>query len=81
MSFEVIWSPAAEAALLHFSNWRAAERTARAVYQLAQTGRGDLRRIGTSESEFNLYVGACCVRLSLERRARRILVWHAFVLR
>jgi hypothetical protein len=81
MSLEVVWSAGAEAALLRMPSWRVAERTARAVYDLAATGRGDLRRIGASRTEFALYVGRCCVRLSLDRAAKQITVWHAFVLR
>jgi hypothetical protein len=81
MSLEVVWSPAAEAAFLRLPHWRDAERIARAVHELAATGRGNLRRRGTSETEFNLYVGSSCVRLSLDRASRRITVWHVFVLR
>jgi hypothetical protein len=81
MSLEVIWSPAGEAALLRLRSWRTAERVARAVYDLAATGQGRLRRRGTSLTEFSLYVGSCCVRLSLDRAARTITIWHVFELR
>jgi hypothetical protein len=81
MSLEVVWSPAAEAELRALPSWRMAERVARAVYELAATGRGELRRVGASRTEFALYVGPCCVRLSLDRDARQISVWHLFVLR
>jgi plasmid stabilization system protein ParE len=81
MSFEVVWSPAAEAALQRLPTWVAAERVARAVHALAATGKGDLRRRGTSTTEFALYVGPYCVRLSLDAPAKQIHVWTVFTLR
>jgi hypothetical protein len=81
MSFEVIWSPAAEASLRSLPSWQMAARVARAVTELATTGRGDLRRIGTSRTEFAFYVSSCCVRLSLDRPAGQIQVWTVFALR
>lgn len=67
--------------LLRLPSWRLAARVARAISELAGTGRGDLRRIGESRTEFALYVESCCVRLSLDAEARRIDVWTVFVLR
>ncbi len=81
MSLEVVWSPAAEAALQRLPSWRLAELVARAVHDLATTGRGDLRRVGTSQTEFSLHVGACVARLSLDRAERRLHVWTVFTLR
>ncbi len=81
MRLSVIWSPGGEAALLRLSDWRTAERVAHAVHELAATGQGRLRRRGTSRTEFALYVGSCCVRLSLDQAAGSITVWHVFELR
>ena len=78
MSLGVVWSPASEATLRSLTSWRAAERVARAVHELATTGRGDLHRIGTSRTEFALYVDGYCVRLSMDRATRCIHVWSLF---
>lgn len=78
MSFEVSWSLAAEAALRRIPSWRDAATVSQAVYQLAATGEGDLRRRGTSRTEFALYVGSHCVWLSFDRAARKIAVGMIF---
>ena len=49
--------------------------------ELAATGRGDLRRIGESRTEFAVYVESCCVRRSLDAARLRIDVWTVFLLR
>ncbi|MFT3769186.1 MAG: hypothetical protein QM820_27420 [Minicystis sp.] len=81
MSLEVVWSPAGEAALLRLPSWRLAARVARGVEDLARNGEGELRRVGASRTEFALYVGSCCVRLSFDQASRRIDIWHVFELR
>ncbi len=81
MSLEVVWTPGAAEALRWLPHWRDAERAAKAVQELATTGRGNLRRRGTSKTEFALYVGSSCIRLSLDREAMQITVWHVFTLR
>jgi len=81
MILAVTWSPAATATLLKLSDWRMAAEADRAVQRLATTGRGDLRRMGASRTEYSLYVGGCCVRLSLDREAQRITVRYVFALR
>ena len=79
--WEVIWTPAAETALLRMSDWNAMERAARAVHELSVTGRGNLRRRGTSQTDFSLYAGSTCIRLSTDRAEHRITIWWVFTLR
>jgi hypothetical protein len=81
MSFVVVWSVAAEASLRHIPSWREAAAVSRGVYQLAATGKGDLRRRGTSRSEFALYVGSYCVWLSLDHERRQLAVGTVFTAR
>lgn len=81
MSFEVVWPIAATTTLRQLPDWRMVEQADRAVQRLATTGRGDLRRIGKSQTEYSLYVDRCCVRLSMDLEARRITVRYVYAMR
>jgi putative component of toxin-antitoxin plasmid stabilization module len=56
MKFEVTSESSAEYALKNLRDRHASERIARAVHELSVRGVGDVRRRGTSQTEFTLHV-------------------------
>lgn len=77
MSWSLEWEAAAEEGLKHLPSWQAAARVSRAMMDFAQTGRGDVRRLGNGQ-EFRLHVGSCVVRFGIDVPTRTINVWTVF---
>jgi mRNA-degrading endonuclease RelE of RelBE toxin-antitoxin system len=80
MTYTVEWEISAIEALKRLPTWQAAARVSRAVMDLAQTGQGDLRRLGEGR-EFRLYVSPHVVRLSIDTSEKMICVWAVFTMK
>lgn len=77
MSWNLEWEAGAEERLKHLPTWQVAARVSRAMMDFAETGRGDVRRVGSGQ-EFRLHVGPYVVRFGIDAATRTIRVWTVF---
>jgi mRNA-degrading endonuclease RelE of RelBE toxin-antitoxin system len=77
MTWRLEWEAAAEEGLKHLQSWQAAARVCRAMMDFAETGRGDVRRLGSGQ-EFRLHVGPYVARFGIDVSTRTINVWTVF---
>jgi mRNA-degrading endonuclease RelE of RelBE toxin-antitoxin system len=76
MSWNLEWEAAAIEGLKLLPSWQAAARVSRAMMDFAETGRGDVRRVGGNE--YRLHVGLHVVRFSMDAPTRTLNVWTVF---
>ncbi len=77
MSWSLEWETAAEEGLKRLPNWQAAARVCRAMMDFAETGQGDVRRVGNGQ-EYRLHVGTYVVRFGMDAQTRTLNVWTVF---
>jgi mRNA-degrading endonuclease RelE of RelBE toxin-antitoxin system len=77
MIWNLEWETSAEEGLKRLPSWQVAARVCRAMMDFAETGRGDVRRVG-SGNEYRLHVGAHVVRFGMSSSTRTLSVWTVF---
>jgi mRNA-degrading endonuclease RelE of RelBE toxin-antitoxin system len=77
MSWSLEWEASAEEGLKRLPDWHAAARVSRAMMDFAETGRGDVRKVGLGQ-ELRLHVGPYVVRFGMDAATRTISVWTVF---
>jgi mRNA-degrading endonuclease RelE of RelBE toxin-antitoxin system len=78
MAWAVRWAFPAEQDLKNLPHWQVAARVDAAIQELANTGKGDLRRVNTDSGgqEYRLYVRPFFARVTYEVNTRTIIVWR-----
>jgi hypothetical protein len=76
--FEIVWHPAAEAALLRMQSWTIAAAVDAGVLALARRGKGELERVGPHH---HLRVAGHVVKLRLEAETLTIYVLGVYASR
>lgn len=77
MSWKLEWEISAEEALKRLPSWQAAARVCEAMMEFAETGKGDVRRVGQGH-EYRLHIGSYVVRFGVDAPSRTLYVWTVF---
>jgi|HubBroStandDraft_2_1064218.scaffolds.fasta_scaffold554831_2 hypothetical protein len=77
MKWDLEWDTAAEEGMKHFPSWQDAARLCRAMMIFAETGEGDVRRVGQGP-EYRLHAGSYVARFGIDASTETITVWTVF---